>query len=59
MSQCHDIYSWDSYHGGHWVAPEGTQCHDSDERQLPKTSASAPRNAEAAVEAADPELQAA
>ena len=33
MSQCHDIYSWDTYHGGHWVAPEGTQCHDSDERQ--------------------------
>ena len=55
MGQCHDVYSWDTYPGGHWVTPEGTQCHDSDERQLPKTSASAPRNAEAA----DPELQAA
>jgi hypothetical protein len=57
MSQCHDIYSWDTYHGRHCVAPEGTQCHDPDDPQPPETSVSAPRDAEEAVEAADRELQ--
>jgi hypothetical protein len=31
MTQCHDIYSWDEYHGGHRAVPKGAQCHDIDE----------------------------
>ena len=57
MSQCHDIYSLDTNHGRHWVAPEGTQCHDPDDPAPPETSVSARRDAGEAVVAGDCELQ--
>jgi hypothetical protein len=57
MSQCHDTYSWDTYHDGHRAACHGTQCHDQEDSQPSKMSVNGPGQAEHAAGTADRELQ--
>jgi hypothetical protein len=55
MSQCHDTYSWNTYHSARQAVAEGAQCHDPDDSPRPDAGVNAAGHAD--NEADNHELQ--